>query len=101
MYYKILYLLGKGYSSFIWRNFLFLQLGFNNYILIKIPKFIYVYRFKKKIYFLSIFNNILTLFLNNYILMLKKKIIYLGYGMSIFKNISFYKLKKGKSRLIS
>jgi large subunit ribosomal protein L6 len=98
IYSSKLIMIGLGFKCFIYKNYLFLLLGFSHYILYKIPKEIKLFCKKKTIFLTSLNKQKLFIF-HKVIQNSKKPNIYKGKGLIEFKQFkTFIKLKKGKKQ---
>jgi large subunit ribosomal protein L6 len=98
VYSSKLVVIGLGFKCFVYKQFLFLLLGFSHYILYKIPREIKLFCKKKIIFLVSL--NKQKLFIFQKLLKDSKKLnIYKGKGVIEFKQFkNFIKLKKGKKQ---
>lgn len=98
IYVSKLIIIGLGFKCFVYKNFLFLLLGFSHYILYKIPSEIKLLC-KKKVIFLTSLNKQKLFSFRNLIQNSKKINIYKGKGIITFNQFkTFIKLKKGKKQ---
>ena len=94
-FYVDLLIKGIGYTVYVYKNYLYFNLGFSHYIFIKIPKLIKVLKFKKRIVLYSFDKNILNKFIYK-LYSFRGLDIYKGQGI-VNKKIKI-KLKEGKKK---